>query len=107
MINLTTINNNLNIIPTNESSLEITTDNNNLDVTIVNSNIGVNSREYNINVIPPNNKEILLSSSPVLLSGEKGKSAYEIALDNGFAGSEQEWLDSLKMNSIEWNSTNW
>ena len=27
---------------------------------------------------------------------EKGKSAYEIAVDNGFEGSESEWLDSLK-----------
>lgn len=25
-----------------------------------------------------------------------GKSAYEIAVDNGFSGTEQEWLDSLK-----------
>lgn len=25
-----------------------------------------------------------------------GKSAYEIALDNGFSGSEQDWLESLK-----------
>ena len=25
-----------------------------------------------------------------------GKSAYEIAVDNGFQGTEQEWLDSLK-----------
>lgn len=24
-----------------------------------------------------------------------GKSAYEIAVDNGFSGSEKEWLDSL------------
>lgn len=28
--------------------------------------------------------------------GENGKSAYEIALDNGFVGSEEEWLASLK-----------
>lgn len=28
--------------------------------------------------------------------GSDGKSAYQIALDNGFIGSEQEWLDSLK-----------
>jgi len=27
--------------------------------------------------------------------GENGKSAYEIAKDNGFIGTEQEWLDSL------------
>ena len=27
---------------------------------------------------------------------ERGKSAYEIAVDNGFVGTEQQWLDSLK-----------
>lgn len=27
--------------------------------------------------------------------GEDGKSAYEIAVDNGFIGTEEEWLDSL------------
>ena len=31
-----------------------------------------------------------------LPGGEDGKSAYEIAVDNGFEGTEQEWLDSLK-----------
>lgn len=30
------------------------------------------------------------------LKGEDGKSAYEIAVDNGFVGSEEQWLDSLK-----------
>ena len=28
--------------------------------------------------------------------GEKGKSAYQIAVDNGFVGTEEEWLESLK-----------
>ena len=28
--------------------------------------------------------------------GANGKSAYEIALDNGFEGTEAEWLESLK-----------
>jgi hypothetical protein len=28
-------------------------------------------------------------------SGPRGLSAYEVAVDNGFTGSEQEWLDSL------------
>ena len=28
--------------------------------------------------------------------GDNGKSAYEIAVDNGFEGTETEWLDSLK-----------
>lgn len=30
-----------------------------------------------------------------VIHGEDGKSAYEIALENGFEGTEQEWLDSL------------
>ena len=29
-------------------------------------------------------------------SGAAGKSAYEIAVDNGFVGTETEWLESLK-----------
>ncbi len=28
--------------------------------------------------------------------GDPGKSAYQVALDNGFKGTEQEWLTSLK-----------
>ena len=31
-----------------------------------------------------------------LLNGEAGKSAYEIAVENGFEGTEAEWLESLK-----------
>ena len=30
------------------------------------------------------------------LKGKDGKSAYQIAVDNGFIGTEQEWLNSLK-----------
>ena len=30
------------------------------------------------------------------IKGEDGKSAYEVAKENGFIGTEQEWLDSLK-----------
>ena len=32
------------------------------------------------------------SSAP----GPAGKSAYEIAVDDGFEGTQEEWLDSLK-----------
>lgn len=28
--------------------------------------------------------------------GKDGKSAYDLAVDNGFTGSEEEWLASLK-----------
>lgn len=34
----------------------------------------------------------VLSSAP----GPKGDSAYEVALDNGFVGTEAQWLESLK-----------
>ena len=30
------------------------------------------------------------------INGVPGKSAYELAVDNGFSGSEQDWLESLK-----------
>lgn len=30
------------------------------------------------------------------VSGPRGRSAYEIALEQGFEGSEEQWLDSLK-----------
>lgn len=39
------------------------------------------------------------SKEPIYVSGggvgEPGKSAYDIAVDNGFEGDEQAWLDSL------------
>ena len=31
--------------------------------------------------------------------GIQGKSAYELAIDNGFEGTEEEWLESLKQMS--------
>lgn len=33
------------------------------------------------------------------IQGLQGKSAYQVALDNGFVGTEQEWLDSLAVSS--------
>lgn len=39
---------------------------------------------------------LLISTSFCLACSFSGKSAYEIAVENGFCGTEQEWLDSLK-----------
>ena len=35
------------------------------------------------------------------IQGPQGKSAYEVAVDNGFRGTEKEWLDSLKAPATE------
>lgn len=38
------------------------------------------------------------------IQGVNGLSAYQIAVNNGFVGTEQDWLDGLK---TQWDSTNW
>jgi hypothetical protein len=40
--------------------------------------------------------EIEIKNQIILIKGDPGKSAYELAVENGFEGSESEWLDSLK-----------
>ena len=37
-----------------------------------------------------------VTSCTLASAGQDGKSAYEIAVDNGFVGTESEWLESLK-----------
>ena len=37
---------------------------------------------------------------PEIITGGDGKSAYEVAVQNGFEGTEDEWLKSLKGTSI-------
>lgn len=41
---------------------------------------------------------LLWGCSTEIQQGEPGKSAYEIAVDNGFIGTEIDWLESLKGN---------
>ena len=41
-------------------------------------------------------KKYVQESISDIISGKDGKSAYDIAVENGFEGSEKEWLDSLK-----------
>ena len=38
--------------------------------------------------------------------GAEGLSAYQIALKNGFVGTEQEWLESLR-GEFMWQTSNW
>lgn len=39
----------------------------------------------------------------ISINGIPGKSAYEIAVQNGFEGTEQEWLESLKGDNFNLN----
>lgn len=45
------------------------------------------------------NTEIIAQGTP----GVRGASAYEIAVTNGFKGSEEEWLDTLKGDAFEYS----
>lgn len=60
-----------------------------------------------IDLIAQQQITIELIKTPTNIQGEKGLSAYEVALANGFVGTEQEWLDSLKTSTLNWNSSNW
>lgn len=37
-----------------------------------------------------------IKNKPTTTNGKDGKSAYELAVDNGYSGTIQQWLDSLK-----------
>lgn len=39
----------------------------------------------------------------IIVNGVPGKSAYEIAVENGFKGTEKEWLESLKGDNFNLN----
>lgn len=41
-------------------------------------------------------KEVIGSASIVIQTSVEGKSAYELAVENGFVGTESEWIESLK-----------
>lgn len=54
-------------------------------------------------VLPDIGTEIAsyIADNPAEVKGADGKSAYEVAVDDGFTGTEAEWLESLKGNGFE------
>lgn len=42
------------------------------------------------------NGTLIFNDKEISMEGRSGKSAYDIAIDNGFTGTENEWLESLK-----------
>ena len=53
------------------------------------------SRTPNKNIIPGTNPEVWVLCSKGGDKGDEGKSAYQVAVDNGYVGTEQQWLASL------------
>lgn len=57
------------------------------------------SETYIVEVSSPIPADALITTIPVNIKGDEGdsgKSAYEIAVENGFVGTEEEWLQSLQ-----------
>lgn len=63
-----------------------------------NVDLGTSTSDYNNlkNIPTLNGKEVKGNLTNEDLGLKDGKSAYQIALDEGFVGSEQQWLESLK-----------
>lgn len=64
--------------------------------------IANNQTEINLDISQGLNLELI--KTPINIRGE---SAYEIAVRNGFIGTENKWLDSLNTSTLNWNSSNW
>ncbi|MEY8538146.1 hypothetical protein AALM99_06795 [Lactococcus muris] len=66
------------------------------DDTVLKNDIkALSDRLENIQLMPGPKGEI----GPSGLPGQDGKSAYQLAVEHGFSGTEQEWLESLKGDS--------
>ena len=59
------------------------------------STININTTSLPVEIITNVPKELQITSIPVNLKGDTGMSAYQVALGNGFVGTETEWLNSL------------
>lgn len=59
------------------------------------STININTTSLPLEIITNVPKELQITSIPVNLKGDTGMSAYQVALENGFVGTETEWLNSL------------
>ena len=63
---------------------------------IVDVEFGENSQSFDVGFEESGNNFLPGFGAIHVVGGEKGKSAYEIAVDNGFEGTEEEWLASLQ-----------
>lgn len=59
----------------------------------------IHSEQYSALTNALNKVQIILDDETIYIPGPQGKSAYQVAVDNGFEGTEEEWLESLKGSS--------
>lgn len=65
--------------------------------------VGVNLQDgLSLEITPPQTINIELTTQPI---GSDGKSAYQIAVDNGFSGTQSEWLASIGSSRFEHNQS--
>ena len=55
----------------------------------------VAEEQVDININSSQNVEVVNINVEDVVKGVDGLSAYQVAVNNGFVGTEQEWLDSL------------
>lgn len=55
-----------------------------------------NDEPANVEITDDKKINFKIPTGPAGESGDNGKSAYEMAVDNGFEGTEEEWLESLR-----------
>lgn len=63
--------------------------------------VGLKQTEDQILVTPAKDMSLLRVNIGNYTKGDKGESSYDIAVRNGFEGSEKDWLNSLKGSSAE------
>jgi hypothetical protein len=66
----------------------------------VNLTVNPTTNVVNIDVIETSTP-ITIEVSDIGLQGLRGKSAYQIAVENGFSGTEIQWIDTLKTIVLE------
>jgi hypothetical protein len=80
-----------------------------IEITELNTNVNleiVETCEVVVLEIIETIENVVLEIKDVGIKGDNGKSAYQLAVSNGFVGTEQEWLESLK-GEVLWQTSNW
>lgn len=64
-------------------------------------NVNVATSDFHVTVVKrdvqPNITEVALKVYSEVTQGPMGISAYQVALDNGFIGTQEDWLESLRL----------